>query len=120
MNESEKFLETSLAKMKNLIDVNQSIGSPIMTDKGSMILPLTEIKISFITGGSEFGSKDQQNYPFGGMMGANIQMKPCGFLELKDSELSVISLKSPTVIEQIISEEVPKIINYFKKEKRTN
>ncbi len=120
MNESEKFLQTSLENVKSLIDVNKVIGTPIMSSEGKIIIPLTEVRVSFIAGGSEFGKLDRQNYPFGGLTGGNIVMRPTGFLTVEEGELSVIELGNKSMFETLILEDIPALISKFSKEKRTN
>lgn len=120
MNESEKFLQTSLENVKSLVDVNKSIGTPIKIEEGKVIIPLTEVRVTFLAGGSEFGKLDKQNYPFGGLTGGNIIMKPCGFITLEDNQINVIELKQKSALESILLEDIPMLIGKLKKEKRTD
>lgn len=115
MNESEKFLQTSLENVKGLIDVNKVIGNAIVLENGKSVIPITEVKVSFIAGGSEFGKDDKANYPFGGLSGGNISMKPTGFLILDSEEIRLLEIKKTSVLETLLLDEIPALISKLNK-----
>lgn len=61
-------LETTLQKLREMVDVNSVMGDPIQTPEGITILPVCKVSYGFGGGGSDFSTKNQtkQEYPFGG------------------------------------------------------
>ena len=60
-------LETTLKKLKELMDVNTVVGDPITTPEGVTILPVCKVSYGVGGGGSDIPkSASSGNYPFGG------------------------------------------------------
>ena len=64
-------MDTTLEKIKQMVDINTIIGDPIITPDGTTIIPVSKITYGFASGGSEFANKQQPNANlFGGGGGA--------------------------------------------------
>ena len=113
MSEAENFLKTSLEKIGNLIDINKTIGNPIVVE-GKVIIPISEVKLCYLSGGTEYNSKQTQEFPFGGISGGNIVVRPSGFVVISDDKVEALTFKEKSIIEKII-EEIPTILNKNKK-----
>ena len=53
----EGLMDTTLDKIKQMVDVNTVIGTPITTADGTTIIPVSKVTYGFASGGSEFASK---------------------------------------------------------------
>ena len=53
-------MSNSMSKIKDMIDVNTVIGSPITTPDGVTLIPITKVSVGYGGGGSDFATK---NYP---------------------------------------------------------
>lgn len=104
MSESEQFLSRSLENMKSFIDVNKVIGNPIITEDGRIIIPITEVKLCFLSGGGEYSKEEKEKYPFGGATGGNLSMKPTGFIVIERDEVKAINYCKDNVIESLFNE----------------
>ena len=60
-------IESTLQKIRDIVDVNSVVGDPITTPEGVTILPICKISYGFGGGGSDFPSKasTRPDYPFG-------------------------------------------------------
>ena len=69
-------MTSTMAKIKDMIDVNTVIGDPITTPDGVTIIPVTKVSIGYGSGGSDFamGSKQPDNC-FGGGAGGSDRHK---------------------------------------------
>ena len=69
-----EMMTSSMAKIKDMIDVNTVIGDPITTPDGVTLIPITKVSVGYGGGCSDFVTK---NYPanrdnaFGGGAGAD-------------------------------------------------
>ena len=61
-------LETTIQKIREMIDVNSVVGQPITTPDGVTIIPVSRVSVGFGGGGSDFATKSGEN-PFGGGVG---------------------------------------------------
>lgn len=72
-------LETTIEKVKDLVNVSTIIGEPIKVDGGVTIIPVSKVAYGFGSGGSDFPSKSNQEI-FGGGGGAGVTITPVAFL----------------------------------------
>ena len=75
-------LENTIAKIREMVDVNSVIGTPITTADGVTIIPVSKVSAGFGGGGSDFVSKNanKQENPFGGGAGGGVSVTPIAFL----------------------------------------
>lgn len=72
-------LETTIEKVKDLVNVSTIIGDPMKLDSGITIIPVSKVTYGFASGGSDFPSKSNQDI-FGGGGGAGVTIMPVAFL----------------------------------------
>ncbi|MCI8618764.1 MAG: sporulation protein YtfJ [Oscillospiraceae bacterium] len=90
-------VENTLAKIKEMIDANTVVGSPITTTEGVTILPISKISIGFAGGGSDFVSKNANKFdnPFGGGTGAGVNITPVAFLVIREDSVRMLPIAAP-------------------------
>ena len=91
----EGLMDTTLEKLKQMVDVNTVIGTPITTPDGATIIPVSKVIYGFASGGSEFNSKkpDSQNL-FGGGAGAGVTITPLGFISIYNGEVKMLNIST--------------------------
>ncbi len=72
-------LESTIEKVKDLVNVSTIIGEPIKVDGGVTIIPVSKVTYGFASGGSDFPAKSNQDI-FGGGGGAGVTITPVAFL----------------------------------------
>lgn len=85
-------VDTSLQRIKEMIDVNMIIGDAINTADGTTIIPVSKVSLGFGSGGSEFSSK-QVNAPnpnFGGGVGSGLHITPVAFLIVQNGNVRLL------------------------------
>ena len=86
-------METTMTKIRDMVDVNTVVGAPITTPDGITVIPVSRISYAFATGGSDFRVKDKPG--FGGGNGAGVKIDPIGFLVVKDGTVRMVSITPP-------------------------
>ena len=81
-------LETTIEKVKNLVNVSTIIGDPITVDGGITIIPVSKVTYGFASGGSDFPTKTSKEL-FGGGGGAAVTLTPVAFLIINNGSVSV-------------------------------
>ena len=119
MSELNDIIKESLEGLRELGDVNSTIGDIITTPSGVTIIPVSKISIGFIGGGADYGQKKLTGaQSFGGGSGSGISITPLAFLTIdQNSSVNLISIpKESTGIERVVSliQQSPDIINRFK------
>ena len=90
-------LENTIAKIREMVDVNSVIGTPITTADGVTIIPVSKVSAGFGGGGSDFVSKNanKQENPFGGGAGGGVSVTPIAFLIVKDGNVRMMPVATP-------------------------
>ena len=109
-------METSMEKIKEMVDVNTIIGDPFETYDGTMIIPVSKVSFGLAAGGAEYGAGSSSGnsapskYPFGGGSGAGVSITPIAFIVANDNEVRVMSLNSNTATEKLV-DLIPTVID---------
>ena len=85
-------LENTIAKIREMVDVNSVVGDPITTADGVTIIPISKVSIGLGGGGSDFVSRhvNHQENPFGGGVGAGVKVTPVAFLIIKEGSVRML------------------------------
>jgi sporulation protein YtfJ len=96
-NSLPNMLENTIAKIREMVDVNSVVGDPITTADGVTIIPISKVSVGFGGGGSDFVSKNvnRQDNPFGGGAGGGVKVTPIAFLIVKDGNVRMLPVAAP-------------------------
>ena len=108
----DSLLDTTLEKIREMVDVNTVVGAPISTPDGITIIPISKISYAFAAGGSDFRVKEKTNMGFGGGNGAGVKIEPIGFLIVQNGSVRMINVMPPasTTIDRVV-EKAPEVID---------
>ena len=87
-------LESTIQKIREMLDVNTVVGTPITTPDGVTIIPVSKVSVGFGGGGSDFATKASE-HPFGGGVGGGVKVSPVCFLVVKDGNVRMLSVPAP-------------------------
>ena len=73
-------MDTTMNKIKEMIDVNTIVGEPITSPDGTLIIPVSKVSYGFASGGSDLPTKKENKDCFGGGSGAGVTIQPVEFL----------------------------------------
>lgn len=123
-------IQVSLEKIRELVDAQTIIGTPINTANGTTVIPVSKVTVGFASGGLDYSSKKAdaktQNGPvskptnFGGGGGTGISVSPIAFLIVNPSGhvdlLTINKNETSDPIDKIAAliERSPDIVDKFK------
>ena len=109
-----EMLENTIAKIRQMVDVNSVVGDPITTPDGVTIIPVSKVSVGFGGGGSDYVSKNlnKQENPFGGGAGGGVKVTPVAFLIVKDGNVRMLPVATPanTTADRLV-EQVPDVLD---------
>ena len=115
-------MDTTLRKIKELVDVNTIIGDPITTPDGTTVIPISKVSYGFASGGSDLPTKKDNRECFGGGTGAGVTINPIVFLSISDGNVRLIPVEAHDTAADRIVDAVPdvidKVASFFKKDKK--
>ncbi len=99
----EGLMGVSVEKIREMVDANTVIGTPIALGDGVTIIPVSKVSYGFASGGSDLPSKSSSDL-FGGGAGAGINITPVAFLTVKDGEINLLPVVSkPDTLDRLVS-----------------
>lgn len=107
-------LKVSLDNLKEMTGVDTIIGKAINLGDEQIAIPISKVKMSFASGGTETKQKDAN--PFGGGTGGMVSITPVAFLTLSNNEIRILHLEEQTHLLENLIEETPNIIKMIKNE----
>jgi sporulation protein YtfJ len=112
-------LDSTIAKLREMVNANTVVGEPITTGDGITIIPVSKISIGFGGGGSDFVSKNlnQHENPFGGGLGAGVKVTPVAFLVINQGNVRMIPVATPANttadrIVEMVPDTLDKIVSF--------
>ena len=121
-------LESTIQKIREMVDVNSVVGEPIHTPDGVTLIPVSKVSVGFGGGGTDFvNSKDGEN-PFGGGVGGGVKVTPLCFLIVQDGNVRMMPVPVPAnstadrIVEMVPDtlEKLSAFLDRKKREKRKN
>lgn len=117
-------MDTTMEKIKEMVDVNTIIGDPITSPDGTIIIPVSKVSYGFASGGSDFPTKKENKDCFGGGSGAGVTIQPVAFLTVFRGNVKLIPVeKYEGAADRVVGmmpELVDKVSGLFKKDKKKN
>lgn len=111
-----ELLTISMTNIRDMIDVDTIIGDAIKIDEEVTLIPISKVKSTFITGGTDQGTKRsvEEAYPFGGATGGTVSIVPIAFISISKKEIKLLHLdESASLLERVI-DQVPELIEKIK------
>ena len=108
-------MDTTMQKIKEMVDVNTIVGDPMTTPDGRPIIPISKVSFGFASGGADIATKNQTNsQPFAGGSGAGITITPIAFMVVSGADIRLIHVANNVTTVDKVVEMVPEIIDKAK------
>ena len=104
-----QMMDSSINKVREMVDSNTIIGQPITTPDGVTLIPINKMSFGFGSGGTDYGTAADK---FGGGAGAGIKVEPVAFLVVKDgvTRMLPVSVPAASTVDRVI-ELVPNVMD---------
>ena len=114
-------MDTTMEKIKEMIDVNTIIGEPLTSPDGTLIIPVSKVSYGFAAGGSDLPTKKENKDCFGGGSGAGVTIQPVAFLTVYQGDVRLVSVDreegTADKLVNMIPDVLKKVKGVFKKDK---
>ena len=115
-----ELLGASMAKVREMVDANTVVGTPISTGDGTTLIPISKISFAMASGASAL--------PFGGGAGCGVKIIPVAFLVLQGERVRMLPITEPAtstadrLIEQIpeLVDRINEMISQYRAEKKVD
>ena len=98
MNEKKRsitaVMESSMAKIREMVDSNTIVGEPITTPDGVTLIPVSRLSFGFGCGGGDYGKQPDK---LGAGAAAGVRVEPMAFLVVKDGVTRMLPVAAPAI-----------------------
>ena len=111
-NSVSELMETTMAKIREMVDSNAIVGEPITTPDGVTLIPVSRLSFGFGSGGGTTYGQPTGGEKFGGGGGAGVKIDPVAFLLIKDGQTRMMPVAMPATgaVDRVI-EMAPQLID---------
>ena len=115
----KELINSSLDKVRTIIDADTVVGKQIQTASGTTIIPISKVSMGVASGGLDIPNNKKTTTNFGGGGGTGVTVNPIGFLVISENgkvEYLPMAVEQESPIEQLASflDQTPDIINRIK------
>ena len=117
MQTVESIIETTMARLKTIVDVNTIVGEPIPAGNG-VVVPVSKVSFGFFSGGGEYAPPgkvagaalaEQKGYPFLGTAVAGVSLTPKAFLVTTGEGVTVVPANYDSTLDRLVGQ-LPKFV----------
>lgn len=112
MHPVETILQTTMRELKNIVDVNTIVGSPIYGEGGAVVIPVSRVCLGFFAGGGDFPTQavakkgapdfDAGSYPFLGASVVGVSICPKAFLHMQGKEVTLLHADCDSTLDRLV------------------
>ena len=108
-NSVSELMETTMTKIREMVDSNSVIGEPITTPDGVTLIPVSRLSFGFGCGGGDYGKQPDK---VGAAAAAGVRVEPMAFLVVKDGVTRMLPVGTPaiTTVDRVV-EMVPQVMD---------
>ena len=101
----ENIMRSTMEQLRQMVDVNTIVGSPVETGNGTVLLPVSKVSMGFVSGGGEYImgqvatpvkragealDASEGRYPFAGTAAAGMCLTPMAFVTSENGRTRVL------------------------------
>ena len=103
-NHLENMMDTTMEKIRQMVDVNTIIGEPVICPDGTVIIPVSKVSYGFASGGSDLPNKNGNSKDnFAGGSGAGGSIQPVAFLVVNNGNVKMLNMEFDGAVDRVIS-----------------
>ena len=87
-----KIMESTLDRMREMVDVSTIIGEPMVTGDTTLI-PVSKVSYGFTSGGTDLPSKTSKEL-FGGAGGGGVSITPVAFIVIQNGKTRMMQINN--------------------------
>lgn len=90
MSNLSGMMHDTMSKIKEMVDVNTIIGTPITTPDGTTLIPVSKVTFGFASGGTDVDGSASAPVRFGAGSGAGVTIVPVSFVVIQNGNVRML------------------------------
>ncbi len=107
-------METTLDKIRAMVDVDTIIGNPMKAGDGVTLIPVSKVSFGFASGGSDIPTSKNEKENFGGGSGAGVTVTPVCFIVVQEDDVRILNINTSSATVDKAIAMVPELFDKVK------
>ena len=96
MSKIPEVIQTTMSKIREMVDANTVVGSPMTIAEGVTLVPISKITLGMASGGADLAAKQQKpEGSFSGGAGFGVKVIPVAVVILQGDRVRVLPIDEP-------------------------
>ncbi len=100
-------INSSMEKIKTIVDSSTIVGEKVITDDGTTIIPISRVSVGYVVGGGEYADLSSRrvanHFPMAGGSSGGMSVTPVGFLVVADGEVNFINVENKSLYQTVLN-----------------
>ncbi len=100
-------IDGAMDKIKTIVDSSTVIGERVITEDGTIIIPISKVTVGYVVGGGEYADLSSRrvanHFPMAGGSSGGISVTPIGFLIETKGEVSFINVENKSLYQTVMN-----------------
>ena len=100
-------INSSMEKIKTIVDSSTIVGEKVTTDDGTTIIPISKVRVGYVVGGGEYADLSSRrvanHFPMAGGSSGGMSITPVGFLVITSSEVNFVNVENKSLYQTMLN-----------------
>ncbi len=100
-------IEGAMEKIKTIVDSSTVIGDKVVTEDGTIIIPISRVSVGYVVGGGEYADLSARrvanHFPMAGGSSGGMSVTPVGFLVESKGEIKFINVENKSLYQTVLN-----------------
>lgn len=100
-------IDGAMEKIKTIVDSSTVIGEKVVTENGTVIIPISKVTVGYVVGGGEYADLSARrvanHFPMAGGSSGGMSVTPVGFLIENSGEVKFINVENKSLYQTVLN-----------------
>ena len=96
-----------MEKIKTIVDSSTVIGEKVITEDGTIIIPISRVSVGYVVGGGEYADLSARrvanHFPMAGGSSGGMSVSPVGFLIESKGEVKFVNVENKSLFQTVLN-----------------
>ncbi len=106
-NTINDLISSSMDKIKSIVDSSTVVGDKVVSDDGTIIIPISRVSVGYVVGGGEYADLSSRrvanHFPMAGGSSGGMSVTPVGFLIEKEGQINFINVENKSLYQTFLN-----------------
>ena len=100
-------IDGAMEKIKTIVESSTVIGEKVITEDGTIIIPISRVSVGYVVGGGEYADLSARrvanHFPMAGGSSGGMSVSPVGFLIESKGEVKFVNVENKSLYQTVLN-----------------